>query len=46
MKNGVKSEREQEVPMKNPGKLPKMAFTGTFEYHGGEKNSGLEGGGD
>ena len=39
MKSGVKSAREKQVPVKNPKKLPKMAFTGTFEFHGEEKKT-------
>ena len=39
VKNGVKSGREKEkVPVKKPGKWPKMAFTGTFEFTGMKKN--------
>ena len=35
LKNGPKSGRENEkMPVKKPKKRPKIAFTGTFYFHG------------
>ena len=38
LKNGPKSGREKgKLPVKKIKKRPKIAFTGTFYFHGGKK---------
>ena len=42
LKNGPKSGRENEkMPVKKSKKRPKIAFTGTFYFHGKKKNTVL-----
>ena len=41
LKNGPKSGREKgKLPVKKIKKSPKIAFTGTFYFHGEKKNTG------